>query len=97
MNPDCGRKSLGCWVDNPSRAIEGGIRFHSDNPVEDCERYAHERGFNVFAVEYDRECWTAHNAEETYQSHGRSPDCGEDGRGGVWAMSVYTTDQCKRE
>jgi len=92
-NADCGRTSLGCWADKPTRAIEGGIRFHSDNPIDDCERYARERGFSVFAVQYDSECFTAANAEETYQKHGKSNKC-EDGRGGEWSFNAYTTDSC---
>ena len=64
--------------------------------VEDCEKYAHERGFAVFAVQYGKECFTAADAEDTYQKYGESEAC-EDGKGGSWALDVYSADTCRRK
>ena len=85
----CSVKSLGCWTDSPTRAIEGGIRFNSDNPIEACRNYAKEQGFSFFAVQYSTECFTAANAGDTYQKYGESDGCNANGRGGGWAQNVY--------
>ena len=85
---DCSPKSLGCWKDNANRAIAGGIRFNSNNPIEDCHNYAKEQGFSVFAVQYNTECFTAANAAETFKKYGESSGC-RNGRGGGWAQNVY--------
>ena len=42
----------------------------------------------MFAVQYDNECFTAPDAYETYETHGRADNCAS-GRGGGWANSVY--------
>jgi len=91
--PACARKSLGCWKDDPLRAIQGGIRFNSNNPIEDCEKYAKENGYAVFAVQYNTECFTAATAASTYHTYGPSEGC-RDGRGGGWAQNVYKADTC---
>ena len=81
-------KSLGCWTDGPTRAIAGGIRFRSDNPIEDCHNFAKQQGFSVFAVQYNTECFTAADADETFKQYGESTAC-VNGRGGTWAQNVY--------
>ena len=91
--PECGRKNLGCWRDDPLRSIQGGIRLTSDNPVEDCEKYAVENGYAVFAVQDGRECFTADNASNMYQMYGPSEKC-VDGKGGTWAQNVYKAGDC---
>ena len=48
----------------------------------------------MFAVEYGTECFTAENAEETYQKFGESTGCSGDGTGGKWAMNVYRIIHC---
>ena len=86
---------MGCWKDDPLRAIDGGIRLSSDNPVDDCEKYAFENGFAVFAVQNAKDCFTSKNAPLTYQMYGPSELC-EDGKGGPWALNVYKTETCKK-
>ena len=81
------RESLGCWRDAEERAIAGGVRLFSSN-VDDCMWYAVARGWTVFAVQYNEECFTAPDAHETYETYGRADNCAS-GRGGVWANSVY--------
>ncbi|XP_063674439.1 coadhesin-like [Bolinopsis microptera] len=76
--------SLGCWRDEFSRAIDGGIRLRGD--WEACRAYALARGWNIFAIQYGNECFTS--ANPNYQRYGRSGDC-RDGRGGGWANDVY--------
>ena len=84
----CTRQSLGCWTDAAARAISGGIRFNSVN-VDDCQKYAADRGYAVFAVQYNSECFTAEDAEATYNKYGVSTACAATGRGGGWANNVY--------
>ncbi|KAL5252434.1 hypothetical protein ACHWQZ_G015267 [Mnemiopsis leidyi] len=88
VNGGDGDCSLGCWTDNADRAIAGGIRLNSNNPVEDCRNYAREQGFSVFAVQYFTQCFTAADAAETYNKYGESSGC-VNGRGGGWAQNVY--------
>ena len=84
----CLRRSLGCWMDEPARAIAGGIRLHSDN-LDDCQKYATDHGYSVFAVQYNTECFTAEDAQETYKIYGVSSVCDPNGRGGSWSQNVY--------
>ena len=84
----CSPISIGCWTDKPDRAIAGGIRLFSHNPVEDCHNYAKKHGFTVFAVQYSIECFTARNAADTFKKYGESSEC-RNGRGGAWAQNVY--------
>ena len=82
-------KHLGCWADElHDRAIAGGIRSESNNPVEECRKYAENQGFSVFAVQDNKECFTAADAEKTYKKHGMSNVC-YNGRGGFKAQNVY--------
>ena len=88
----CTPKHLGCWADGlENRAIDGGIRFKSNDPIKDCHKFAKEKGFSVFAVQNERECFTAADAEETYKKHGESNVC-YNGRGGSLAQNVYLVD-----
>ena len=85
----CSPKHLGCWADElHERAIAGGIRSESNNPVEECRKYAENQGFSVFAVQDNKECFTAADAEKTYKKHGESNVC-YNGRGGFKAQNVY--------
>ena len=54
-----------------------------------CRELTEARGWTVFAMQSSDECYTSINAGDTYQKHGISKDCREDGLGGVWANSVY--------
>ena len=80
--------TLGCWSDRGNRAISGGIRLRSDNPIEDCFNFARLFGYKVFAVEYGKECFTAMDADKTYMKYGKSEKC-KDGRGGGWSFNAY--------
>jgi hypothetical protein len=71
-----------------ARAIAGGIRLRSVL-INDCQNFATDKGYSVFAVQYDKECFTAENAEATYKIHGPSDKCNANGRGGEWAQNVY--------
>ena len=82
-------ENLGCWTDANDRAITGGIRFRSDNPLEDCYKFAKKFGWRVFAVENYKNCETAKDADETYQKYGRSDKCRNNGRGGAWSYNAY--------
>ena len=87
---NCSPKHLGCWTDNPnSRAISGGIRFRDeDNPVEKCYNLAKEEGNSVFAVQFNKQCFTSANAADTYRNYGKSQEC-YNGRGGGYTQDVY--------
>ena len=43
----------------------------------------------MFAVQYNSECFTAEDAEATYNKYGVSTACAATGRGGGWANNVY--------
>ena len=45
------------------------------------------------SVQFGTECFTAINADQTYQMYGPAENC-KDGRGGYWAQSVYKTGSC---
>jgi hypothetical protein len=90
VQTNCSRESLGCWIDAASsgRAIAGGIRLRSVI-IDDCQNFATDKGFSVFAIQYDNECFTAEDAEDTYDIHGPSNKCNTNGRGGEWVQNVY--------
>ena len=80
-------KSLGCWHDTYDRAIDGGDR--GQYTLANCQKFAETSGWTVFAMQNEKECFTAINARDTYQKHGKSEVCGEDGLGGGGAQNVY--------
>ena len=88
--------SLGCWSDRGNRAISGGIRLRSDNPIEDCFNFARQFGYKVFAVEYGKECFTAMDADKTYTKYGESEKC-KDGRGGGWSFNAYEIQESTKK
>ncbi|XP_035666862.1 uncharacterized protein LOC118409712 [Branchiostoma floridae] len=91
--------SLGCWRDTADRAIpvlEGtdprlDNRYYParQNPIEKCYLVAFDRGFRVFAVQDDGQCFGSANAHNTYKKYGPSTACAADGEGGPWANEVY--------
>ena len=84
----CSKESLGCWRDIwDNRAISGRIRLKSPD-VDDCYRFAKEKGWAVFAVGWGEDCFTAANAHLTYKSRGSAGNC-RDGVGGTSAIDVY--------
>ena len=84
----CTLKRLGCFKDKSTRAIDGGVRLVSNNPIFDCKNYARTNAWTVFAVQFSTECFTAANAVQTYNKYGKSDNC-KQGRGGDWASDVY--------
>lgn len=83
---------MGCWKDKPDRAISGGVRLTGS--VDQCAKYAHTNGFNVFAVQYGGQCFTSPLAGITFKRHGVSAVC-RDGKGGFWANNVYRISNSK--
>ena len=96
-----GIKHLGCWGDqgipHSARAISGGARLLEHwheykngirDVIEDCYNYARSQDWSVFAVQYQYECYTSADAENTYQKHGEVDRC-SNGKGGFNAMDVY--------
>ena len=67
----------------------------SNNPIVDCANYAGARGWTIFAVQYNIECFTAANAGQTYNKYGGANNCAN-GRGGGYANDVYEVT-CERE
>ena len=53
------------------------------------QKYAASRGWTVFAVQNDNECFTAADAVDTFMKYGVSTRCSADGRGGPHAQNVY--------
>ncbi|XP_078701285.1 uncharacterized protein LOC144927613 isoform X2 [Branchiostoma floridae x Branchiostoma belcheri] len=91
--------SLGCWRDRyPDRAIPtlertdprlDGHYISRQNPIEKCYQVALSRGFTVFAVQHDGECFGSADARNTYRKYGPSTACASDGEGGRRANEVY--------
>ena len=91
-----GQCSLGCWKDGKTRAIAGGKRLDSGEPIGDCYNFAKKKGYLVFAVQNGKECFTAEDAHETFTKYGKSTNC-NNGQGGSWALNVYlvSNPECK--
>ena len=93
------RTSLGCWKDSgETRAISGGARStpktYSTTPITDCHEIAEREGWSIFGLQAGGvPCFTAADAGNTYQKHGRSEVC-VDGKGGSWASDVYRITEC---
>ena len=65
--------------------------------MNNCHDLAAERGYTVFGLEVQEECWTAANALKTYQKYGRATGrntCEPDGEGGKWSLDVYKIIPC---
>ena len=72
-----------------TRAISGGKRkIDSSTPIESCYNFAKKNGYSVFAIQNNKECFTAADANETYTKYKGSNKC-NDGKGGSWAQTVY--------
>jgi len=77
---------VGCFKDNASRAIAGGIRFRGD--INKCANYAKAHHWRMFAVQNGGECFTGPHAQDTYDKFGTAKNC-HGGKGGGWANEVY--------
>jgi hypothetical protein len=85
----CEYKHVGCFKDTGNRAISGGFVVYDPSVViRKCSERAKQKGNGFFAVQYNRECFTSHDAGRTYFKYGSSSGC-RNGRGGSWAMNVY--------
>jgi len=85
----CAYVHLGCFRDNPQRAISGGFQvFHHNEVIRKCYEKAKRYGNKYFAVQYNRECFTSRDAGNTYHKYGRTSGC-RYGRGGSWRQDVY--------
>ena len=86
-------RRIGCFKDKKSaRAISGGYVTMPTDTLQKCYEHAISSGFTVFAVQAGNQCFTSATAGETYSIYGESTACAS-GRGGSWAMDVYTTLQ----
>ena len=76
-------------LENTSKLLKDGYRVREDS-IKKCAEVAKEQGFAGFAVENGGQCFGGEELLQSYQKHGESRDCGNDGRGGDYAMDVYT-------
>eukprot|EP00058_Branchiostoma_floridae_P003059 XP_002588547.1 hypothetical protein BRAFLDRAFT_122359 [Branchiostoma floridae] len=90
--------SLGCWRDTSDRAIPelettdprlDGDYTSRDNAIGKCYQVAHSRGFPMFAVQHNGQCFGSANGLNTYKKYGPSTTCASDGEGGPWGNEVY--------
>ena len=81
---------LGCFKEGSPRAISGRMFVFEPSSTTIGKRYetALKEGNTYFAVQYNIECYTSHNAGSTYDRYGRTTGC-ESGRGGRAKMDVY--------
>ena len=89
--------SLGCWNDNPNnRAITPsipGYNYWDNISVDECAKKTKQAGFSVFGSQYGLgtkkgQCFSSHNALNTYNKYGKSDYC-RNGTGGANANNVY--------
>jgi len=86
---DLGFGEVGCFRDESTRAIRTKVgNFSPEDVVGKCYEYAREKGYSHFAVQYNKECWTAPDAGETYHKYCSTSGCAN-GRGGSWKNTVY--------
>ena len=85
---------MGCWKDTGDRAVANHIsNYDTTTVVDNCHDIAATSGNSVFAVQATVQCFTAADAEATYQKYGQSSDC-HNGVGGSWANDVYKIVSC---
>lgn len=76
-------------LENTSILLQDGYKVRQDS-IKKCAKIAKEQGFDGFALENGGQCFGGQNLLQRYKRHGRSRDCANDGRGGDYAMEVYT-------
>jgi len=87
-------EGIGCFKDEPSRAITGAIAvFDAATVIQKCAAKAKNEGNVIFGVQNNVECFTDSiareaNAAQTYAKYGATSGC-KNGRGGTWRMNVY--------
>lgn len=85
-------KILGCFNDNLlSRAISGQMTEYNPNEaVKKCYERAKKIKATIFAVQFDKQCFTSENADSTYNKYGKALLGGcANGRGGFILNDVY--------
>lgn len=91
--------SIGCWRDQPERALpslegifpilDGNDYMHRKYAIRKCAQVARVQGFFAFAIENGGHCLGGKNILQTYSMYGASRACKQDGKGGPWSMEVY--------
>lgn len=91
-------KNRGCWSDNPDRAVPTLEGFSTTYykvrtmAVQQCAKEAIKRGYSIMGVQDGGWCVGQQDNSDplgTYQRHGESTYCGEEGKGGGWANQMY--------
>jgi len=92
---------IGCYEDTTDRAIptledtdpvlDGGVFSYQSrqNAIVKCAVAARKRDFPAFALQDGGLCAASANALKTFNKHGKSSDCKNDGRGGPFANNIY--------
>lgn len=91
-------KDIGCFKDNPERAIPlleaispllDGSYMQRAAAIRRCAKVAYDLKLDVFAVQNGGQCLGGPQANLNYNKYGSSIQCQENGRGGPWANQVY--------
>jgi len=91
-------KDIGCYKDNPERAIPlleamspllDGSYVQRPAAIRRCAKVAYDLKLDVFAVQNGGQCLGGPDANLNYKKYGSSTQCRENGRGGPWANQVY--------
>ena len=91
-------KDIGCFKDNPERAIPlleamspllDGSYMQRAAAIRRCAKVAYDLQLDIFAVQNGGQCLGGPNANLNYNKYGSSAQCQENGRGGPWANQVY--------
>ena len=66
------------------------LQYHVDagNVIDKCKDTAFSKGYEVFGVQFETECFTGPRAHLTYDMYGTSTGCAN-GRGGAMLNTVY--------
>ena len=79
---------IGCFEDKPERALPN---YKPDKHGRDkCLAFAAENKYEIFALQYNGECWVDDAKINNYDKYGKFPDenCNS-GVGGGYANAVY--------
>ena len=96
--PSTGFDTIGCFKDNPDRAIQilEGLDhildepyFLRKNPIAKCAVAAMRAGYSMFALQDGGQCFSSVTAPQTFDKYGESDACMADGEGGPFANQVY--------
>ena len=91
-------KDMGCYKDNPDRAIPlleamssllDGSYMQRAAAIRRCAKAAYDLKLDTFAVQNGGQCLGGIGANLNYNKYGESTQCQGNGRGGPWANQVY--------